>query len=195
MTLPQTDLSLPGTLPLVLNRTDLSAYRYGHFFGRSWASTLDERLELDALGTGAIRAREDDSAPVHRSLPLPGGDPVLPVEGPRLPLSHGGQHEEETTYRVTDPHSGVTPSFTGSPYRTSPTYWLTELTDRNHNRITFSRRPDGTPTTVTHGGGYTVQVTAEARRVRALPCATRRVPSPSRGTWLCSRERVLAQVL
>ncbi|MGW1281892.1 DUF6531 domain-containing protein, partial [Streptomyces tsukubensis] len=59
MLLPQTDLSLPGTLPLVLRRVHLSGYRYGHWFGRSWASTLDERIEFDARGLGALWARED----------------------------------------------------------------------------------------------------------------------------------------
>ncbi|MET9802198.1 DUF6531 domain-containing protein [Streptomyces sp. NPDC006368] len=172
MTLTQTDLSLPGTLPLVLRRTHLSEYRYGHWFGRSWASTLDERLELDPVGTGAIWAREDGSALIYPSLPLPDGDPVLPLEGPRLPLVHGGQYEDETTYRVTDPHTGLTRSFTGSPYRTSPAYWLTELTDRNDNRVTFTRRPDGTPGSVVHSGGYTVQLTTEDARVRELALRT-----------------------
>ncbi|WP_449341376.1 DUF6531 domain-containing protein, partial [Streptomyces canarius] len=34
MTLPCTDLSLPGVLPLVLRRTHLSDYRYGQWYGR-----------------------------------------------------------------------------------------------------------------------------------------------------------------
>ncbi|MEE1756382.1 RHS repeat-associated core domain-containing protein [Streptomyces sp. SP18CS02] len=172
MTLAQTDLSLPGTLPLTLTRTHLSEYRYGHFFGRSWASTLDERLELDPLGMGAVWAREDGSSLVYPSLPLPGGEPVLPLEGPRLPLVHGGQHDDATTYTVTDPHTGLIRSFTGSPYRPSIGYWLTGLTDRNHHRITYHRRPDGTPTSVTHDGGYTVQITTEDARVRELALRT-----------------------
>ncbi|MFD0396156.1 DUF6531 domain-containing protein [Streptomyces nogalater] len=65
MTLPCTDLSLPGVLPLVLRRTHLSDYRYGQWYGRSWASTMDERLELDPLGQGAVWAREDGSLLVY----------------------------------------------------------------------------------------------------------------------------------
>ncbi|WP_406303168.1 DUF6531 domain-containing protein [Streptomyces sp. NBC_00885] len=172
MTLPQTDLSLPGVLPLVLRRTHLSEYRYGQWFGRSWASTVDERIELDQQGVGAIWAREDGSLLVYPELPRPDGEPVLPVEGPRLPLVHGGQHDDETTYSITDPRSGLTRSFTGSPYRTSAAYWLTGLSDRNGNRITFSRRPDGSPAAVTHDGGYTVQLTAEDQRVTALSLRT-----------------------
>ncbi|MFB6630299.1 RHS repeat-associated core domain-containing protein [Streptomyces sp. NPDC056362] len=176
MTLPQTDLSLPGVLPLVLRRTHLSEYRFGQFFGRSWASTLDERLELDVPGAGAIWAREDGSTLVYPRLPLPDGTPVLPVEGPRIALVHGGQSEDETTYITLDVHTGLTRSFTGSPYRASPAYWLTMLTDRNHNRITFSRRPDGTPTVVTHDGGYTVQLRSDSTRIRELSLRTAEGP-------------------
>ena len=141
MTLPQTDLSLPGVLPLVLRRTHLSSYRYGQWFGRSWASTLDERIELAPLGAGAVWSREDGSLLVYPRLPLPDDtDGVLPLEGARLPLLYGGQDNAETTYQVTDPHSGLTRSFTGSPYNESPAYWLAEIEDRNHNRITFTRR-------------------------------------------------------
>jgi hypothetical protein len=43
MFLPQTDLVLPGELPLVLERRHGSAYRYGRFFGSTWSSTLDQR--------------------------------------------------------------------------------------------------------------------------------------------------------
>ncbi|MFF3753488.1 DUF6531 domain-containing protein [Streptomyces sp. NPDC002018] len=168
MLLPQTDLSLPGVLPLVLRRTHASEYRYGHWFGRSWASTLDERIELDPAGGGAVWAREDGSLLVYPRLPLPDGETVLPLEGDRLPLVHGGQDGDETTYRVLDPRAGTTRSFTGSPYRSSPAFWLSELSDRNDNRVGFARRPDGAPTTVTHTGGYTVQLTADASRVTSL---------------------------
>src|SRR5262249_53882984 len=48
--LGQTDVHLPGPLPLVLSRTHLSSYRMGSWFGRSWASTLDQRIEIDERG-------------------------------------------------------------------------------------------------------------------------------------------------
>ncbi|MFD5780326.1 DUF6531 domain-containing protein [Streptomyces sp. NPDC126933] len=172
MLLPLTDLALPGVLPLVLRRTHASEYRYGHWFGRSWASTLDERIELDPVAGGAVWAREDGSLLVYPRLPLPDGETVLPLEGDRLPLVHGGQDGDETTYLVLDPHSGLTRSFTGSPYRSSPAFWLSGLSDRNDNRVSFARRPDGAPTTVTHSGGYTVQLTADVSRVTALVLRT-----------------------
>ncbi|WP_330446360.1 RHS repeat-associated core domain-containing protein [Streptomyces anulatus] len=173
MTLPQTDLALPGILPLVLRRTHLSGYRYGHWFGRSWASTLDERIELDPLGGGAVWSREDGSLLVYPRLPLAEDDDgVLPVEGPRLPLRHGGQSNGETTYLVTDPRSGLTRSFRGGPYNASPAYWLREIEDRNLNRIDFARLGDGSPTAVVHSGGYRVALAVEDSRVRELSLRT-----------------------
>ncbi|KQX51006.1 MULTISPECIES: DUF6531 domain-containing protein [unclassified Streptomyces] len=176
MTLPQTDLSLPGTLPLALERTHLSDYRYGQWFGRSWASTLDERIEPDPVGGGAVWAREDGSLLVYPRLPQPDGEPVLPVEGPRVPLAHGGTYEDLTTYTVTEPGTGLTRSFTGSPFRTSTAYWLTGITDRNDNSVTFARRSDGSPTAVSHSGGYLVRLTTENDRVVALAVNTPRGP-------------------
>ncbi|MET9622719.1 DUF6531 domain-containing protein [Streptomyces sp. NPDC006464] len=168
MILTHTDLSLPGTLPLVLSRTHLSDYRYGQWFGRSWASTLDERIELDPAAPGAVWARQDGSLLVYPRLPQPDSEAVPPLEGPRLPLVHGGQYEDETTYRVTDTRTGLTRFFTGSPYRASTAYWLTAIEDRNGNRITVARQSDGTPTAVTHDGGYSVRLASDHGRVRAL---------------------------
>ncbi|MEV8365298.1 DUF6531 domain-containing protein [Streptomyces niveus] len=173
MVLPQTDLALPGTLPLVLRRTHLSGYRYGHWFGRSWASTLDERIELDARARGALFAREDGSVLVYPSLPAPGDtEGVLPLEGDRLPLTHGGLADDVTTYVITDRRSGLVRRFTGSPYRASTAYWLTETEDRQGNGITVHRRPDGTPTSVVHDGGYHVTLTAGEGRIRSAALRT-----------------------
>ncbi|MFE0738637.1 DUF6531 domain-containing protein [Streptomyces sp. NPDC058855] len=168
MLLPQTDLTLPGVLPLVLRRTHVSTYRYGHWFGRSWASTLDERIEPGPVGEGAIWAREDGSLLIYPRLPRPDGEHVLPLEGDRLPLVHGGMTGDETSYEVRDPHTGLVRTFTSSPYRASTAYWLTAIEDRNGNRVAFSRRPDGAPTAVSHSGGYVVQVTTDDSRVTAL---------------------------
>ncbi|MGK5637547.1 DUF6531 domain-containing protein [Streptomyces sp. URMC 126] len=180
MLLPETDLSLPGVLPLVLRRTHLSQYRYGQWFGRSWASTLDERIEPDPVGGGAVWAREDGSLLVYPRLPRPEDEPVLPLEGPRLPLAHGGEHNGETTFLITDPSTGVTRTFTGGPYRPSVSHWLDEISDRNGNAVTFMRRPDGTPISVSHTGGYLVRLTSENSRITALS-----LPSPQgHGTFL-----------
>ncbi|MYV67079.1 type IV secretion protein Rhs [Streptomyces sp. SID2131] len=168
MLLPQTDLVLPGVLPLALRRIHVSTYRYGHWFGPSWASTLDERIEVDAFGGGAVWAREDGSLLVYPSLPRPDGEQVLPLEGDRLPLVHAGADDYGTTYEVRDPHGGPVRSFTGNPYRASTAYWLSAIEDRNGNRVDFARRADGAPTAVTHSGGYVVQITATDTRVTDL---------------------------
>ncbi|GGT86757.1 hypothetical protein GCM10010272_34640 [Streptomyces lateritius] len=72
MRCPPPPLSRPSrALSSHPRRTHLSDYRYGNFFGRSGASILDERLELDTQGTGAIWAREDGSTLICPGLPPP----------------------------------------------------------------------------------------------------------------------------
>ena len=46
--LAQTDVTLPGLLPLVVERMHRSSWRAGRWFGRSWASTFDQRLQVRA---------------------------------------------------------------------------------------------------------------------------------------------------
>ncbi|MBK1789206.1 DUF6531 domain-containing protein, partial [Prauserella cavernicola] len=78
----QVDLVLPGDAgDLELSRTHLSSYRAGRWFGRSWASTVDQRLEFS--GDRVRFYSEDGMVLVY---PLPTGQPVLPLEGPRYPL-------------------------------------------------------------------------------------------------------------
>ncbi|MFE3549689.1 DUF6531 domain-containing protein [Streptomyces kronopolitis] len=157
MLLTQTDLSLPGVLPLVLTRTHLSTYRYGQFYGPSWASTLDERLEVDDRGRVSW-AREDGSILTYPGLPAAGSDEaVWPEEGPRLPLTRVDT-EGETGYRVRDPHTGLVRTFADDPADGSGLYWLTRWHDRNDNAVSLSRLADGTPTRLDHTGGYRVDV-------------------------------------
>ncbi|MFI2429090.1 RHS repeat-associated core domain-containing protein [Streptomyces sp. NPDC018955] len=174
MVLPQTDLELAAVLPLVLRRTHLSAYAYGRCFGPSWASTLDERLEM--VGTGAAWAREDGSVLVYPRLPVGQDDEVLPLEGERLALTFVERSAlGDFTYAVTDRHAGhLTRRFTGNPYQGSGLYWLTEVEDRNGNALRISRGIDGLPVTVVHDGGYRVAVSTDAGlgRVTALALHT-----------------------
>ncbi|MFH9677387.1 RHS repeat-associated core domain-containing protein [Streptomyces sp. NPDC017405] len=173
MTLPCTDLSLPGVLPLVLRRTHLSDYRYGQWFGHSWASTLDERLELDPLGQGAVWAREDGSLLVYPRLPAADDSAgVLPVEGPRLALRYDGHDNGTTTYCIADLAGGWTRSFTGSPYFASSAYWLTAIEDRNGNRIVFHRDGNGAPAAASHSGGYQVSFSVADDRIQKLALRT-----------------------
>ncbi|MFB7498424.1 RHS repeat-associated core domain-containing protein [Streptomyces sp. NPDC056161] len=155
MLMYDTDIELPGVLSLALRRTHISTYREGRWFGRSWASTLDERVELD--DQGVLFAAEDGMILAY-PVPRP-GQPTLSVEGPRWPLEWDGP--ESGALRIYDPALGVTRHFSvvddplpGMPYMLV----LSAMTDRNDNRVDFDRLPDGTPTAVRHSGGYHVVV-------------------------------------
>ncbi|MEV5881782.1 DUF6531 domain-containing protein [Streptomyces sp. NPDC052020] len=154
MLLPQTDLELPGVPPLVLRRTHLSTYRHGRFFGPSWASTLDERLERGA--DGIWWHREDGSSLVYEREPGT-GDEVQPAKGEPFPLI---RLEEGSGYAlaVTDPHSGLTRVFRAAPESGPDIWWLAALEDRNGNEIHYDRAPDGTPSALVHLGGYHAEV-------------------------------------
>ncbi|MCX4832475.1 HNH/endonuclease VII fold putative polymorphic toxin [Streptomyces sp. NBC_01016] len=174
MVLPQTDLSLPGVLPLAISRTHLSTYRCGQFFGPSWASTLDERLEIDDRGH-VWWTREDGSILTYPSLPNAESDePVWPEEGDRMPLTCAGTDDVtgRVTYRVTDPHTGVVQTFADHPDDENGLYWLTRWHDRNDNEVTVSRLEDGTPTELLHSGGYRVEVRCIAGLITGLSVAT-----------------------
>ncbi|MGN9841530.1 RHS repeat-associated core domain-containing protein [Nonomuraea sp. H19] len=154
--LPQTDVDLPGALPLRLERTHLSSYRTGRWFGRSWASTLDQRVEADAEGVCLATAGGAVLAFPH---PEP-GQAVHPDDGPRLAL-----RAEGTGYTVTDPHTGHTTHFAPLPQEDSKVLPIAAITDRNGDRVDF-HYTDGLLTEVTHSGGYHLDIeTAHGRIV------------------------------
>ncbi|MBO0656935.1 RHS repeat protein [Streptomyces triculaminicus] len=163
--LPQTDVTLPGALPLVVERTHLSSYRAGGWFGPTWASTLDERVQLDA--EGVVFAAADGMRLVY-PVPSP-GEPVLPEKGPRWPLEWDGRPDGLLT--VTDPHSGVVRTF-GNPAPTDTPgavqLPLDSLHDRNGARIDIERTATGVPTAIRHHGGYCIAVETQGPRVTAL---------------------------
>lgn len=86
MALTRTDVRLPGVLPLILERTHVSSYRYGGWFGPSWASTLDQRVQADE--DGFVYAAADGA---RLCFPVPDaetGEAVRPeTPGSRLTLS------------------------------------------------------------------------------------------------------------
>ncbi|MFE1247707.1 RHS repeat-associated core domain-containing protein [Streptomyces sp. NPDC058735] len=155
MLMYDTDVELSGILSLVLKRTHISTYREGRWFGKSWASTLDERVELD--GEGVLFAGEDGMILAY-PVPQP-GEPAMPLEGPRWPLEWDGR--QYGTLRIHDPALGVTRHFTAiaEPLPDMPyTLALSAMTDRNDNRIDIDRNAHGAPTAVRHSGGYHVTV-------------------------------------
>ncbi|WP_149179845.1 putative T7SS-secreted protein [Streptomyces sp. TRM49041] len=157
MFLPQTDIALPGVLPLVFRRRVASDYRAGRWFGPSWSSTVDQRLEIDA--EGIVFVCEDG---LLLAYPHPAPDvPVLPSHGPRWPLNR----DADGGYTVRDPDSGRVWHFTeGHGDRAL----LTQIDDRNGNWITFEYDVEGAPTGIVHCGGYRLRLTTFQSRITAL---------------------------
>ncbi|WP_244317685.1 DUF6531 domain-containing protein [Streptomyces bauhiniae] len=160
MYLPQTDLTLPGTLPLVFTRRVESGYRLGRWFGPSWASTLDQHLAVDAEGIVFVT---EDGLLLSYPHPSPGA-PSLPGHGSRRwPLDRvdGG-------YTVTDPRSGRVWHFADQGDERAV---IEQIDDRNGNWITFEYDAEGTPLAIASSGGHRLKVTAGGGRVTALHLA------------------------
>ncbi|MFD3749227.1 putative T7SS-secreted protein [Streptomyces cyaneofuscatus] len=158
MYLPQTDIALPGTLPLVFRRRVASDYRAGRWFGPSWSSTADQRLEIDSEG---IVFLSEDGLLLSYPHPAP-GVPVLPSHGPRWPLDM----DTSGDYTITDPDSGHVRHFTTHDDGTEAL--LAQLDDRNGNWISFEYDASGAPAAIVHHGGYHLKLTADGGRITAL---------------------------
>ncbi|MEU1827241.1 putative T7SS-secreted protein [Streptomyces abikoensis] len=157
MFLPQTDVLLPGALPLSFVRHVRSGYRAGRWLGPSWASTADQRLEIDSEGVVFVC---EDGMLLSYPHPAP-GVPTLPSHGPRRPLSR----TDDGGYTITDPLSGRTSYF--APYHDGLAL-LEQISDRNGHWITFEYEADGTPTAIAHSAGQRIVVTTESGRITAL---------------------------
>jgi RHS repeat-associated protein len=156
--LRQVDVELPGLLPLVLERTHLSSHRSGRSFGMSWASTLDQRLELD--GEGVCFAAADGMILSYRHSGTP-GTPVFPEAGPRLALAR-----DEGGYTVTDP-AGRTLHFAGEGV--PGILPLAAISDRNGNRIDLRYDADARLVEIRHTGSYRIGVEiGDVGRITAL---------------------------
>lgn len=154
----QVDVELDGVLPLLLARTHASSYRRGRWFGPSWSSTLDQRLEVDAAGVCFVA---DEAMVLYYPRPVL-GEQVLPEEGPQWPLAltaDGG-------YTVTQPEHGRTLRF--ARRGDGMVRVLASIGDRNGNRIDVDYGPDGTPSGVRHTGGYHIAVDTTGGLVTGL---------------------------
>ncbi|GGS78767.1 putative T7SS-secreted protein [Streptomyces cinerochromogenes] len=159
MVLPQTDVSLPGAPPLVLKRQFESSYRLGGWFGTTWSSTLDQRLEIDAQGVVFVG---EDGLILAYPHPAP-GVPTLPGHGPRWPLDR-----TDDGYTLTDPESGHVRHFAD---RSENLAVLEQIDDRNGNWIAFEYDTAGAPRALTHSGGYRLLLSTADGRVTALHLA------------------------
>ncbi|MGW9429300.1 putative T7SS-secreted protein, partial [Streptomyces decoyicus] len=143
MILPQTDITLPGSLPLTFTRTFESSYRTGRWFGPTWMSTVDQRLEIDAEGVILVGEEGNFLLYPHPAV----GVPTLPAEGDGHPL----ERTPDGDYLLTDPVTGTRRYFTTY---TEDLAVLDEISDRRGNHHTFDYTEDGTPTAITHSAGY-----------------------------------------
>ncbi|MFF6960340.1 RHS repeat-associated core domain-containing protein [Streptomyces sp. NPDC008317] len=162
MVMSATDAELPGVLPLVIERTHRTNFRGGRWFGPTWASTLDQRLVLDDQG---VRFTTADGMTLDYPIPGP-GLPVMPVTGPRWPLTWDGT--PGGTMTVAQPETGQALHFRPLPGRSPADLPLHTLTDRNDNRVTVTYDPAGAPARMTHDAGYQIGVTTADGRVTAL---------------------------
>lgn len=160
MLLPQTDIVLPGSLPLVFERVFDSSHRAGRWFGSGWSSTVDQRLEIDAEGV-VFSCNEGSLLAYPHPAP---GVPVMPTHGRRWPLDRVADG-----YTITDPETGQVRHFVDQP--TGELALLAQIDDRNGRWIAFEYDEAGAPTSIVHHGGYHLKLTTHEGRVTALHLA------------------------
>ncbi|MGW7262769.1 putative T7SS-secreted protein [Streptomyces sp. NPDC054842] len=167
MYLPQTDVELPGILPLVFTRRTESGCTAGRFLGTAWTSTVDERLQIDAIGVVHVTA---DGLLIPYPHPAP-GLPTAPRPGRfRTRLAR----DTDGGYTVTDPDTGLVRRFTAPPGREpgdDGVAWLSDLTDRNGHTVTVDRADDGLPLAVVHSAGHRLELTTVEGLVTGLSLA------------------------
>jgi RHS repeat-associated protein len=154
MFLAQQDLTLPGVLPLVLSRRHGSNYRHGRLFGSSWASTLEQRVEIDDQ---EIRLLLEDGRILRYPVPAD-GERVMPTRGPRWPLISGG----DGAVTVEQGDLGQTLHFLPDGPEPGHTRLLAAISDRAGNQISFAYDDSGFPADVRHSGGYHVKIGTRA---------------------------------
>ncbi|MFJ6855053.1 putative T7SS-secreted protein [Streptomyces sp. NPDC091271] len=160
MLLPQTDIVLPGSLPLVFERVFDSSHRAGRWFGTGWSSTVDQRLEIDA--EGVVYSCNEGSLLAY---PHPAtGAPVMPTHGRRWPLDR-----VQDGYTITDPETGQVRHFVDQP--SGELALLAQIDDHNGRWIAFEYDEAGAPTSIVHHGGYHLKLTTQEGRVTALHLA------------------------
>ncbi|MER5510246.1 putative T7SS-secreted protein [Streptomyces sp. NPDC002766] len=163
VSLPQTDVTLPAKLPLVFSRQFESSYRAGRWFGPAWASTADQRLEIDA--EGVVFVREDGSLLAYPH-PAP-GVPVLPVAGESHPLTIDTWGD----YTITDPASGRTWFFAAPGGDGNGIALLAQISDRSGQWLAFEYDDEAAPTAIVHSAGYRLGIEHTGDRITALHLA------------------------
>ncbi|AZM59559.1 MULTISPECIES: putative T7SS-secreted protein [unclassified Streptomyces] len=167
MFLPQTDVEIPGILPLVFTRRTESGCTAGRFLGPSWTSTVDERLEVDPVGIVHVTA---DGLLITYPHPAP-GTPTRPESGPARTLL---ARDADGDYTLTDPDTGLIRRFTAPPDAEpggDGTAWLACVTGRNGHTVTVDRAADGLPTALVHSAGRRIDLASADGLITALTLA------------------------
>ena len=181
MVMSDTDVSLPGALPLVLERHYVSGHPCGGWFGPTWAATLDQRLEIDDSGVVYVT---DDGMLLTYPVPRP-DEPTLPTSGPRWPLSWDGK--PDGAFTVTVPERDRTLHFAPHPVG-GRELALRAITDRTGegDRVEFTYDAHGTPLEITHSGGYRIAVETDPGLPRVTGLRLLHGAAGERGTPLVS---------
>jgi hypothetical protein len=161
----QDDVSLPGVLPLVIGRAYRSSWRAGRWFGPSWASSFDQRLEItpDRV-VGVFADGRVLSWPCRLAQDGPVPSTGLPVTGPRWRLERAGAG----AFTVTDPQAGLVWRFE----RRGGELPLVSVTDRGGDQVCLGYTDQGEPAWMTHSGGYRVRVVMTGERIGELRLAS-----------------------
>ncbi|MGN5635269.1 putative T7SS-secreted protein, partial [Streptomyces sp. AC154] len=167
MYLPQTDVTIPGILPLVFTRRTESGLTAGRFLGPSWTSTVDERLQIDAIGVVHVTAA---GLLIRYPHPAPGAPTESESGASRTLLARDAGGD----YTVTDPDSGLVLDF-DAPRGSEPggdgVAWLADITERNGHRVTIDRDEDGLPLALAHSAGHQLNLSTTNGLVTALTLA------------------------
>ncbi|MCX4783121.1 putative T7SS-secreted protein [Streptomyces sp. NBC_01264] len=167
MFLPQTDVALPGILPLVFTRRTESGCTVGRFMGPAWTSTVDERLEIDPVGVVHVTATGLLIAYPHAAPGLPTGPEG---GGTRTLLTR----DADGDYTVTEPDSGLVFHF-AAPAGGEPggdgEAWLSGISERNGHRVTVERDEDGLPSALVHSAGHQLNLSVIDGLVTSLSLA------------------------
>jgi RHS repeat-associated protein len=140
----------------------------GRFLGPAWTSTVDERLEIDAIGVVHVTA---EGLLVTYPHPVPGA-PTRPETGSARTLL---ARDADGHYTVTALDSGLTFHFTAPP-DSEPggdgCAWLSGITERGGHSLTVDRTEDGLPTALVHSAGHHVKLSAADGLIIALSLAS-----------------------
>ncbi|WP_236796961.1 RHS repeat-associated core domain-containing protein [Amycolatopsis sp. GM8] len=154
----EVDLAVPGELGELVVRNHVSSYRDGRWFGPSWTSLVDERLEFRA---GTVRYFSADAMVL--SFPVPAaGSQVPPAHGPLRWLREVGGG-----YLLEDPARGHVRVFTPAPGNRD-VFLLTEVRTELGESIELERDDSGAPETLIHSLGARLAFEIADGRVRAI---------------------------